>query len=106
MKIAQKIALAAVLVSLLCAGAQAQTQALPPPHFHHLALNSTDPQAAVAFYQKQFPSTARTAWEGMPALASPSHVLIVFQKVARAPDADPMATAYWHFGWAVTDFAA
>lgn len=103
MKIAQKIALAAVLVSLLCAGAQAQTQALPPPHFHHLALNSTDPQAAVAFYQKQFPSTARTAWEGMPALASPSHVLIVFQKVARAPDADPMATAYWHFGWAVTD---
>ena len=60
-----KIAIAAVVVSLLCAGAQAQTvtQTLPPPHFHHLALNSTDPDAAIAFYQKQFPSTARTAWE-------------------------------------------
>ena len=109
MKIAQKIVWSAAIVSLLCAGAEAQpltqspTQTLAPPHFHHLALNSTDPEAAIAFYGKEFPSTARTTWEGMPALASPSHVLIVFQKVARPPDADAMATAYWHFGWAVTD---
>jgi catechol 2,3-dioxygenase-like lactoylglutathione lyase family enzyme len=79
---------------------------LPPPHFHHLALNSTDPDAAIAFYVKQFPSTTRTRWEGLPALLSPSHVLIVFQKVRKAPPADPEATAYWHFGWSVPDSRA
>jgi len=99
-----KIAIAAGFMGLLNAGASAQP--LPPPHFHHLALNSTDPDAAIAFYMREFPSTSRTSWEGMPALASPTHVLIVFQKVARAPDADGMATAYWHFGWAVTDSRA
>lgn len=82
--------------------AEAQTP-LPQPHFHHLALNSTDPDAAIDFYRKQFPSTSRTSWEGMPALMSPSHVLIVFQKVAAPPAADPEITAYWHFGWAVPD---
>jgi catechol 2,3-dioxygenase-like lactoylglutathione lyase family enzyme len=83
-------------------GAAGQT-VLPPPHFHHLALNSTDPRAAIAFYVKQFPSTARTTWEGMPALMSPTHVMIVFQKAAAPPPADPDITAYWHFGWTAAD---
>ncbi|HET7084269.1 MAG TPA: hypothetical protein VFI23_05830 [Rhizomicrobium sp.] len=76
---------------------------LPPPHFHHLALNSTDPEAAIAFYLKEFPSTARTDWQGLPALVSPTHVMIVFQKVAAPPPADPDVTAYWHFGWTAAD---
>lgn len=93
------------LLALICtplSGAIGQT-ALPPPHFHHLALNSTDPEAAVAFYVKEFPSTAATRWEGMPALVSPTHVMIVFQKVAKPPPADPTVTAYWHFGWTAAD---
>ena len=81
-------------------GASAQTAA---PNFHHLSLNSTDPEAAIAYYQKEFPSTQRTSWEGLPALMSPSHVLIVFQKVAAPPPSNPEATAYWHFGWTVAD---
>ena len=85
------------------ADAQDQTSALPPPKFHHLELNSVDPDAAIAFYVKEFPSTSRTVWEGMPALASPNDVLIVFNKVASVSDADPNVTAYWHFGWNVTD---
>jgi hypothetical protein len=52
---------------------------------------------------REFPSTSKTTWEGMPALASPDNVLIVFSKVARAPDADANMTAYWHFGWNVVD---
>ncbi len=94
--------LLAVLAWVPWFGAAAQT-ALPPPHFHHLALNSTDPDAAIDFYRKEFSSTARTSWEGLPALMSPSHVLIVFQKVAAPPPSDPEITAYWHFGWAVPD---
>ena len=81
----------------------AAAQELRPPHFHHLTLNSTDPDAALAFYLREFPSTARTSWEGLPALASPTHVMIVFQKVSAPPPADPDTTAYWHFGWAVPD---
>ncbi len=88
---------------LAAAGSADAQPSLPPPHFHHIALNSTDPTAAIAFYAKEFPSTAPTTWEGMPALSSPTHVLIVFNKVARPPDADAGATAYWHFGWNVVD---
>jgi catechol 2,3-dioxygenase-like lactoylglutathione lyase family enzyme len=87
---------------LICSNA-AVAQALPQPKFHHLQLNSTDPDAAIAFYIREFPSTSRTSWEGMPALASPDNVLIVFHRIARPPDADPNSTAYWHFGWSVPD---
>ena len=92
----------ALAILLPASGALAQTP-LPPPHFHHLALNSVDPEAAIAFYMKQFSSLGRSSWEGMPALLSPSHVMIVFQKVTTPPPADPQTTAYWHFGWAVPD---
>ena len=92
-----------LLVGLLgISGATGQT-VLPPPHFHHLALNSTDPEAAIAFYIKEFPSTSRATWQGMPALMSPTHVMIVFQKAAAPPPADPDITAYWHFGWTAAD---
>jgi catechol 2,3-dioxygenase-like lactoylglutathione lyase family enzyme len=85
------------------ADAQAQDGPLPPPKFHHLQLNSIDPDAATAFYAKQFASTSKTRWEGMPALASPNNVLIIFNKSKSVPDADPNVTAYWHFGWSATD---
>jgi catechol 2,3-dioxygenase-like lactoylglutathione lyase family enzyme len=91
-----------VPVSLFAAAALAQTP-LPPPRFHHLELNTRNPDAAVAFYVKHFPVTSKTSWEGKPALSSPDNVLIVFNRVAPAPDPDPNVTAYWHFGWNVTD---
>ena len=37
------------------AGAQ---NMLPAPGFHHLHLNSVDPEAAIGFYLRQFPTTA------------------------------------------------
>lgn len=89
---------AAAAFALLASPALAQTP-LPPPTFHHLMLNSTDPDAAAAFYVKAFPSTTRTSWAGYPAILSPTHVLILFNKVAAPPNADPLSTAFWHFGW-------
>ena len=79
--------------------AMAQPAPLPPPSFHHLMLNSVDPDAAIAFYTKAFPDTKRTEWGGYPAISSPTHVLVLFNKVAAPPVADPLVTAYWHFGW-------
>src|ERR1700722_17311180 len=102
----KNLALAGIVLTQFALGMAipgAAAQSLPPPHFHHLMLNSTDPDAAIAFYIKEFPSTSRTDWEGMPAMASPSHVMIVFHKVDKAPLADPNVTAYWHFGWNAAD---
>src|SRR5262249_36515053 len=81
------------------------TNALPTPSFHHLHLNSVDPDAAIDFYIRQFPRSARARWAGLPALAAPNDVMIVFTKVAAAPATSP-PTAIWHFGWHVADSRA
>lgn len=81
---------------------RAQAADLPTPGFHHLHLLSTDPEAAVDWYTRQFASATRTTWEGMPAVAAPNNVLVVFTKVDTPPLTSPQ-TAVWHFGWNVTD---
>jgi catechol 2,3-dioxygenase-like lactoylglutathione lyase family enzyme len=78
---------------------------LARPSFHHLHLNSVDPDAAIDFYTAQFAMTSRTTWGGFPAVASPNDVLILFTKVSTAPPTAPQ-TALWHFGWHVTDARA
>jgi len=78
---------------------------LPAPGFHHLHLNSVDPDAAVDFYVRQFPTSAKASWGGLPALAAPNNVLVLFTRVAAAPATAPQ-TAIWHFGWHVTDSRA
>jgi catechol 2,3-dioxygenase-like lactoylglutathione lyase family enzyme len=99
-------ALAAVLAATFGAwnprGMQGQSDALPVPGFHHLHLNSMNPDAAIAFYVKEFPTTSKTSWAGMPALSSPNHVLVLFAKVEQPPSTQPQ-TAVWHFGWHVTN---
>ncbi|HEY7365822.1 MAG TPA: hypothetical protein VIE37_17135 [Methylomirabilota bacterium] len=78
---------------------------LPAPGFHHLHLNSLDPDAAIEFYIRQFPTSSKTSWAGLPALAAPNNVLILFTRVASRPATSP-PTAIWHFGWHVTDSRA
>ena len=78
---------------------------LQSPGFHHLHLNSVDPAAAIDFYTRQFPKSSATSWGGLPALAAPNDVLILFTKVTAAPATSPQ-TAIWHFGWHVTDTRA
>ena len=61
---------------------------LPPPGFHHLHLNSVNPDAAIDFYLKAFPSTSKITFAGQPALASPNNVLVLFYTVATPPAAN------------------
>jgi catechol 2,3-dioxygenase-like lactoylglutathione lyase family enzyme len=75
---------------------------LPTPGFHHLHLNSVNPEAAIDFYTAQFPTTSKATFAGQPALKSPNNVWVLFTKVATPPATAPQ-TAYWHFGWHVTD---
>ena len=75
---------------------------LPTPGFHHLHLNSVDPDAAIDWYTRQFPSCTKGEWAGFPALLSPNNVMVLFTKVDRPPTSEPQS-AIWHFGWHVTD---
>jgi len=96
-----KALLLAAGVAAGLATVSAQPGALPPPGFHHLHLNSMNPESAAAWYAKEFPSTSKTTWGGMTALKSPNNVLILFTKVDQPPATLPQ-TAIWHFGWHVT----
>jgi catechol 2,3-dioxygenase-like lactoylglutathione lyase family enzyme len=79
---------------------------LPTPGFHHLHLNSVDPDAAIDWYVRQFPSCTKGAWGGFPALLSPNNVpgnvMVLFTKADASPPTAPQS-AIWHFGWHVTD---
>jgi len=84
-----------LLVGLLWA----QGDTLPAPGFHHLPLNSTNPDAAIDFYTRQFPSTMKANVAGLPALKA-GNIFVLFTKV-NAPPATKPQTAIWHFGWHV-----
>jgi len=83
-------------------GVHGQNDALPTPGFHHLHLNSTNPDKAIDFYVRSFPTTSKSTWGGLPALKSPNNVLVLFTKVDQPPATQPQ-TAVWHFGWHVTN---
>jgi catechol 2,3-dioxygenase-like lactoylglutathione lyase family enzyme len=98
----------AVALSLIVLAVQPSASGqtpLPPPRFHHLHLNSTNPEAAIDFYTKAFPATSKGSFAGQPALRSPNDVWVLFNKVATPPATQP-TTAFWHFGWHVTDVRA
>ena len=61
---------------------------LPTPAFHHVHLNSPDPEAAIGFYTRQFASTSKIVWNGMSALRTPNNVMLLFDKVDKAPPDD------------------
>ncbi|HEX6162233.1 MAG TPA: VOC family protein [Vicinamibacterales bacterium] len=64
-----------------------------------------NPDAAIEFYVRAFPTTSKATFAGQPALRSPNNVLVLFNKVAAPPATQPQ-TAFWHFGWHVTDVRA
>jgi catechol 2,3-dioxygenase-like lactoylglutathione lyase family enzyme len=96
---------AATLGLVFAVLSQSQTQdqnaQLPTPGFHHLHLNSPNPDAAIDFYTKQFPSTSKSTWDGFPALKT-GKVFVLFTKVNSPAPTEPQ-TAIWHFGWHVVD---
>lgn len=74
-------------------------QTLPAPHFHHIHLNSTNPDTAVDFYTRQFTSASRTTVAGVPAVKTGA-VYVLFNRVKTPPPTGP-DSAIWHFGWNV-----
>lgn len=101
----RNFALATIFILLAASAGRSQTAtpaaALPAPGFHHLHLNSQNPDAAIDFYMKEFPSTGKASVAGFPALKA-GKVYVLFTKVSAPPPTTPQ-TAIWHFGWHVTD---
>jgi hypothetical protein len=80
---------------------QAQAPAIEELHFHHIHLNSVDPEAAAAYYPKPFSKTAtKTTFNGQPAVKT-GNIYILFNKVAKPPTNELTGpqTSVWHFGW-------
>jgi len=96
-----RCAVVGALLVLLGDSPAPRGQALDTPGFHHLHLNAVNPDAAVAFYTRFFPSTLRTTFGGGPALQS-GNVLVLFTRVAATPPTQPQS-AYSHFGWHVAN---
>jgi catechol 2,3-dioxygenase-like lactoylglutathione lyase family enzyme len=96
-----KLLVCAGLFSTLLAQACWAQNALPAPGFHHVHLNSVDPDAAIDFYVRQFPSAVKSSFAGLPALKA-GNVFVLFTKVSAPPPTQPQ-TALWHFGWRVLD---
>jgi len=101
MKTRTILAAATLAASIAWSGTRIQGQdALPTPGFHHLHLNSMNPEKAIDWYVKAFPVNSKVMWGGQPALKAPTNVLILFNKVDQPPATQPQ-TAFWHFGWHV-----
>ena len=100
-----------LLVPALCSAAPiarpsvlAQAPASAAPRLHHVGLNSIDPEKAIAWYLKVWPSATRTTVAGYPAVQS--DMLVLFNKVDRPPAGAwrtdlhraESQSAFWHIG--------
>ena len=87
--------------------------ALPPPRFHHIHINSVDPDKSLNWYSKYWLAGRKTTIAGYPAFQG-SDISLLYTKVRRpAPGAfnkklhrsEPQS-AFWTFGSGVIDPAA
>ena len=93
------------VVLLPAATSQAQARAaITMPRLHHVGLNTVDPEAAIAWYLRLWPSAKRTVIAGQPAVEA--EMLLLFNKVDRPPPgawrddlhrSEPQS-AFWHIG--------
>lgn len=74
------------------------------PRLHHVLLNSVDPEAAIDWYRRLWPTAGRTEVAGHPAVAAEMYLL--FEEVDAPPPggwrhdlhrAEPQS-AFWHIG--------
>src|SRR5229473_801852 len=85
---------------------QSAASPLPMPKFHHIRINSANPEKSLAWYAQYWPSGKKTTYAGFPAFSDEKGFYLLYQKVAKqAPGAfDRTAqrsvpqSAFWTFG--------
>ena len=100
--------------ALAAQGSAAQRATPAMPALHHVGLNSVDPERAIAWYLRVWPTATRTTVAGVPAIEA--DMFVMFHRVDRPPAgawrhdlhrAEPQS-AFWHIGafTNTTDLAA
>ena len=79
-------------------------RAKPGVSFHHVHLNSLDPDKAIDFYTRTFDVTRKTNVAGFDGVQS-ENMFLLFNRVKAAPSAT-LESAIWHFGWGSTAMEA
>jgi catechol 2,3-dioxygenase-like lactoylglutathione lyase family enzyme len=97
-------------LGMVCALAAAMTASCQQlAHFHHLHLNSTDPEAAIEFYTKHFNSERSRFGGSQPGAAMDAvwtqKSWILFNKANQAPPSEIISSIY-HMGWGAEDMKA
>ena len=82
-------------------GSAGQRPPCRSPGFHHLHLGATNPEAAIAFYTKAFPSISKTIWVACRRCGRPTTCWCSSRRYRPAGAATQPQTAMWHFGWHV-----
>ena len=78
-------ACAAGTASAIVAQTPGGTAVLPVPGFHHVHLNSPNPEAAITEYLIAHPSNTKTTVAGLQGFKTSNNVYFLFNKVANAP---------------------
>ena len=74
--------------SLRRAQGQASSTPLPQPTFHHIHLNSVDPDKSLAWYAQYWPKGKKTTFAGFPAFADDQGFYLLYSKASKqAPGA-------------------
>ena len=89
----------------------ARTGALPMPRYHHIHLNSVNPDKSLDWYAKYWPAGRKTTTAGFPAFQGGNDLSLLYTKVdKRAPGAFDKTlyrsvpqSAFWTFGSGVVD---
>jgi catechol 2,3-dioxygenase-like lactoylglutathione lyase family enzyme len=76
----------------------------PTTGFHHLHLNSVNPDKAIAWYLETFPVTSRARVSGLDGIRS-EKIHVLFTPTSTPPNAE-LDSPIWHFGWGSPDMAA
>ena len=73
-------------------------------HFHHVHLNTTDPERAIQFYTTKF-EASKARFAGMQDAVWAYDSWILFTKVS-APPPWELVSPIWHIGWGAEDIKA
>ena len=101
MKSSSCVAVALALWAIALAG-QAPPSGI---RFHHVHLNSVNPDAAADYYTKVFTTSVKTTFNGSVAVKTVNGPYLLFTKVNTPPPTQPQS-AIWHFGWNTPDSRA
>jgi catechol 2,3-dioxygenase-like lactoylglutathione lyase family enzyme len=98
----QPVLLILLIAATLGAHAQSPTApSVPPARFHHVHLNSTNPETAIAFYTSKF-KARKESFAGLGDAVWTGDSWLLFTKVDSPPPSE-LLSGIWHIGWGAED---